>query len=82
MTPEPLAHSDREGVIDTRDPTLPVIEIRKPFLRPQIVTVLRPRRTAANFRLVIDRFAVRKGIQKIETMAGSLLGFQLERVIG
>jgi len=54
---------------------------RKPFLRGKIITVLGPRSIAANFRLVVDGFAISKGAQEIETLARALFGFELKCVI-
>ena len=76
-----LAFSNRKGVIKAVCPALAAIEVGKPLLRSEVVAVLRPRRIAADFWLVVDALAEGVGAQEIEAVRGPLLCLELKGMV-
>jgi hypothetical protein len=57
LVEEVLPFPDGQFVIETRHPTLTVIEVRKALFCGEVVAVLWPGRIAADLRLVVNGFA-------------------------
>jgi hypothetical protein len=54
-----------------------LIEVGPPPLRCKVVAVLCKRRSATDFRQIVDGFAVSERTQEIEAVTGMFLGFDL-----
>jgi hypothetical protein len=76
-----MALSDGQLIIYARHPTLAIVEICQSFFSLDVEAVLRPRRVTANFRLVVDSFAVSERAQEIESMAGPLFRLELKCMV-
>ena len=76
-----LSLSHRQFVVETRNPTKALVEIREPFFRCQVVGILRPRTVAADLGLIIDGLTVGDRAQKHQAAREPLLHLQLQRMV-
>ena len=76
-----VAAPERNFVVEAEHPAQLLIEVGPAPLGRQVVAVLREGRGAANFGQIVDGFAVGERAQKVEAVAGMLLGFDLQRVV-